>query len=117
MNLTYVRLICMISMLLISMVSILLPVFIENAIKKRKRYFDLLTNTLNCLSSGIFFGMLTLDLWPSAMGSLVNEEDGKRYVDTQFPIESFSIAVGFFIIFLIEQFQDNIGKSLNLTLF
>ena len=103
----YVRVKCMVSIFLVNLFSLLLPIFIENAIKKRKRHFDLLTNTLNCLSSGIFFGTITLDLWPAAMETLTNETDHTRITNTQFPVESFSIGLGFFLIFILEQVLNN----------
>lgn len=85
-----------------------IPFIIQKFLLKRKRAFEITKNVLNALSSGIFFGIITLDLWPAALEEFAEELEAHQIV-IKFPISELCIAIGFFIIFIIEEFQDYFG--------
>ena len=82
----------------------MLPLFIKKMLHKRRHVFDMITKILNCVSSGIFFGIITLDLWPAAIEEF-NEEILERKIEINFPIAQVLIGFGFFLIFMIEEFS------------
>jgi hypothetical protein len=105
----YIRIICMIILFLISGVCFLLPSFVKKCLIKRENLFNKITSVLNCLSSGIFFGIITLDLWPAAIEEF-NFEIEERKIEINFPMAELCIGFGFFLIFLIEEFHEYLSK-------
>jgi hypothetical protein len=101
----YIRIICMVILFLISGIFFLLPLFIKKILIKRKKIFDTITSILNCLSSGIFFGIITLDLWPAAIEEFKQEAE-MRKIEIKFPIAELCTGLGFFLIYMIEEFQE-----------
>ena len=105
MHLLYVRIICTVTLFIISGIFFLLPLFIKKLLINKKKLFETITNILNCLSSGIFFGVITLDLWPAALEQF-REEAIERKIESKFPYAELCTGVGFFLIYMIEKFHE-----------
>ena len=95
----------MITIFLISGLCFLLPIFIKKCLIKRENLFNKITSVLNCLSSGIFFGIITLDLWPAAIEEF-NSEIEERKIEQKFPLAVLCTGLGFFLIYLVEEFHE-----------
>lgn len=101
MHLFYVRIICLVIVFLISAFFFCLPILVNKFLSRRERRLELLTNILNCIASGVFFGTLTLNVWPSAITEF-KEVLEARSIEIEYPLACLLIACGFFLIVIIE---------------
>ena len=91
----------MVIVFILSAIFFCLPLVLRKFLKKNEQQMARLTSILNCLSGGVFFGTLTLNVWPSAIHefSHVLEE---LSISIEYPLASLLITVGFFLIVIIE---------------
>ncbi|XP_064257641.1 zinc transporter ZIP1 [Passer domesticus] len=57
---------------------------------------------VSCFSGGVFMGTFLLDLLPDYLGSIAAALEGLR-VTLQFPLPQFILAMGFFLVLVLEQ--------------
>ena len=89
-----------------------MPIFIKKCLIKNKSIFDKINGVLNCLSSGIFFGIITLDLWPAAIEEFRVEIKARNF-EPKFPFAELCIGIGFFFVLIVEEFHQYLGKILS----
>ncbi|NXO96866.1 S39A1 protein, partial [Certhia brachydactyla] len=57
---------------------------------------------VSCFSGGVFMGTFLLDLLPDYLGSIAAALEGLR-ITLQFPLPEFILAMGFFLVLVLEQ--------------
>ncbi|XP_053330686.1 zinc transporter ZIP1 [Spea bombifrons] len=111
-----VKLGCLITLLFFTLISGLTPLFVfrrqgnAHASGTRRRALSL----VSCFSGGVFLATCLLDLLPDYLAG-INDALGKMNISLEFPLQEFILAMGFFLVLVLEQivlsYKDHLGSS------
>lgn len=99
-----VKLGSLVTLLLLTLISGLAPLFLF----RRQGYFDAsgtrrrVLSLVSCFSGGVFLATCLLDLLPDYLGG-INDALRKINIKLQFPLQEFILAMGFFLVLVLEQ--------------
>ncbi|XP_072285064.1 zinc transporter ZIP1 [Pyxicephalus adspersus] len=106
----------LVTLLLLTLLSGLIPLFLL----RRQRNIDILSSRhrllslISCFAGGVFLATCLLDLLPDYLAG-INEAIGKLNITLQFPLQEFILAMGFFLVLVLEQivlsYKDQSGLS------
>ncbi|XP_073465300.1 LOW QUALITY PROTEIN: zinc transporter ZIP1-like [Aquarana catesbeiana] len=106
----------LVTLLLLTLISGLIPLFLL----RRQGSTDILSarrsalSLISCFAGGVFLATCLLDLLPDYLSG-INEALGKLNITLQFPLQEFILAMGFFLVLVLEQivlsYKDQPGPS------